>query len=366
MNVDVTDTSVRYVRLSITGNTGWPAGQLSELEVHGTSTPTPTPTTRRRPLRPPARTSPSAGPSSRRRPSGPTPRPTPSTGTSAPTGRAPAASTRATSPSRSRRPASCPRSWSSSTRTARGAPAPRPSRCRAATGTGAFTTLASSARLHLQPVHRQHRDHPGQRHRGRRPARRSPRNTGAPAGQVAEFQVIGAPAPNPDLTVTGGHRARPTPMETDAVTLTATVKNAGTAASAATPSTSTWAARRSAPPTVGALAAGATDDGHREHRRPRRRHATARAPRSTRPTPSSSRTRPTTPTRNPTRSSSARCASSDLVAASVSWSPSNPAAGDGRHLPGGRREPGHHRHGDRRARHHADRRLNERAPWSGR
>ena len=99
VNVDVTDTSVRYVRLSITGNTGWPAGQLSELEVHGTSDPDPHPdhpdTTT--PRRPPARTSPSAGPSSRRRPSGPTPRPTPSTGTSAPTGRAAAASTRATS-----------------------------------------------------------------------------------------------------------------------------------------------------------------------------------------------------------------------------------------------------------------------------
>ncbi len=26
-------------------------------------------------------------------------------------------------------------------------------------------------------------------------------NTGAPAGQVAEFQVMGVPAPNPDLTV---------------------------------------------------------------------------------------------------------------------------------------------------------------------
>src|SRR4051812_16366536 len=45
VNVDVTDTSVRYVRLSITANTGWPAGQLSELEVHGTTTPDPTPTT---------------------------------------------------------------------------------------------------------------------------------------------------------------------------------------------------------------------------------------------------------------------------------------------------------------------------------
>jgi hypothetical protein len=27
-------------------------------------------------------------------------------------------------------------------------------------------------------------------------------NSGAPGGQVAEFQIIGTPAPNPDLTVT--------------------------------------------------------------------------------------------------------------------------------------------------------------------
>jgi len=36
VDVDVADTSARYVRLTVTGNTGWPAGQLSELEVLGT------------------------------------------------------------------------------------------------------------------------------------------------------------------------------------------------------------------------------------------------------------------------------------------------------------------------------------------
>lgn len=40
-------------------------------------------------------------------------------------------------------------------------------------------------------------------------------NSGAAAGQLAEFQVIGTPAPNPDLTVTGmsvspARRSRPT------------------------------------------------------------------------------------------------------------------------------------------------------------
>src|SRR6478735_11244712 len=38
VNVDVTDSSVRYVRLQFAANSGWPAAQLSELEVLG-STP---------------------------------------------------------------------------------------------------------------------------------------------------------------------------------------------------------------------------------------------------------------------------------------------------------------------------------------
>ncbi|TQS28367.1 CARDB domain-containing protein [Microbispora sp. KK1-11] len=58
-------------------------------------------------------------------------------------------------------------------------------------------------------------------------------NTGAPGGQVAEFQVIGVPAPNPDLTVTNLSWTPASPTETDTITLSATVKNAGTAAAAA-------------------------------------------------------------------------------------------------------------------------------------
>lgn len=53
-------------------------------------------------------------------------------------------------------------------------------------------------------------------------------NTGAPAGQVAELQVIGTPAPNPDLTVTDVSWTPATPNEVTALTLRATVKNIGT------------------------------------------------------------------------------------------------------------------------------------------
>ncbi|RRJ66917.1 glycosyl hydrolase [Paenibacillus oralis] len=59
-------------------------------------------------------------------------------------------------------------------------------------------------------------------------------NSGAPGGQVAEFQVFGVPAANPDLTVTDLSWTPKNPGETDAVTLTATVKNIGTAPSPAT------------------------------------------------------------------------------------------------------------------------------------
>ncbi|GJF32511.1 hypothetical protein KNE206_52110 [Kitasatospora sp. NE20-6] len=59
-------------------------------------------------------------------------------------------------------------------------------------------------------------------------------NTGAPGAQVAEFQVIGSAAPNPDLTVTDLVWSPTAPTESDNVTVNATVRNAGTAASPAT------------------------------------------------------------------------------------------------------------------------------------
>ncbi|MFI6297172.1 CARDB domain-containing protein [Nonomuraea sp. NPDC050790] len=58
-------------------------------------------------------------------------------------------------------------------------------------------------------------------------------NSGAPGGQVAEFQVFGTPAPNPDLTVTELSWSPAAPTETQAITLSATVRNAGNAAAPA-------------------------------------------------------------------------------------------------------------------------------------
>lgn len=59
-------------------------------------------------------------------------------------------------------------------------------------------------------------------------------NTGAPGGQVAELLVLGTAAPNPDLTVSALSWTPASPSETDAITVRATVQNIGTAAAGAT------------------------------------------------------------------------------------------------------------------------------------
>ncbi|MGW5639250.1 CARDB domain-containing protein [Streptomyces sp. NPDC003832] len=83
-------------------------------------------------------------------------------------------------------------------------------------------------------------------------------NTGAPGGQVAEFQVVGTAAPNPDLTVTGLTWTPASPSEADAVTVEATVRNSGTAASAATTVDVSLEGTVAGTAQVGALAAGAS------------------------------------------------------------------------------------------------------------
>lgn len=83
-------------------------------------------------------------------------------------------------------------------------------------------------------------------------------NTGAPAYQVAEFQVIGVPAPNPDLTVSNVSWTPTSPVETDAITLRATVDNTGTAGSAATEVNFYLGTTKVGTANVGALAAGAS------------------------------------------------------------------------------------------------------------
>ncbi|NED84785.1 hypothetical protein G3I76_32410, partial [Streptomyces sp. SID11233] len=53
-------------------------------------------------------------------------------------------------------------------------------------------------------------------------------NSGAPGGQIAEIEVVGTAAPNPDLTLTDLSWTPAAPSEKDAVTVKATVRNAGT------------------------------------------------------------------------------------------------------------------------------------------
>ncbi|HET6710142.1 discoidin domain-containing protein [Amycolatopsis sp.] len=83
-------------------------------------------------------------------------------------------------------------------------------------------------------------------------------NSGAGGGQAAELQVLGVPAPNPDLTISGVSWSPQNPVETDAITASATVRNAGTAASGATNVNLYLGTAKVGTANVGALAAGAS------------------------------------------------------------------------------------------------------------
>ncbi|MGY5035199.1 discoidin domain-containing protein [Streptomyces sp. 900116325] len=83
-------------------------------------------------------------------------------------------------------------------------------------------------------------------------------NTGSGAGQVAEFQVLGAPAPNPDLQVTAIGGAPAAPVESDPVTLAATVRNSGAVAAPASKLEFRLGGSKVATVPVGALEAGSS------------------------------------------------------------------------------------------------------------
>ncbi|MEV1021334.1 CARDB domain-containing protein [Streptomyces sp. NPDC050264] len=83
-------------------------------------------------------------------------------------------------------------------------------------------------------------------------------NSGAGGGQVAEFEVVGTAAPAPDLTVTGLTWSPASPSEADAVTVEATVRNAGTAAAPASTVDVSLEGTVAGSAAVGALAAGAS------------------------------------------------------------------------------------------------------------
>ncbi|MFG1648946.1 discoidin domain-containing protein [Micromonospora sp. NPDC049275] len=152
-------------------------------------------------------------------------------------------------------------------------------------------------------------------------------NTGAPAGQVAEFQVIGTPAPNPDLTVTGMSVSPTAPVETSTITLSATVRNAGSAASGATNVNFYLGSTRVGTASVGGLAAGAS--------------TTVSASIGTRDAgsyPLSAKVDEANAVveqddtnnsySNPSPLVVSPVATSDLVASAVAWSPGNPSAGN--------------------------------------
>ena len=152
-------------------------------------------------------------------------------------------------------------------------------------------------------------------------------NTGAPSGQVAEFQVIGAAAPNPDLTVSGLSFSPASPVETDAVTLSATVRNAGTAAAPASSINFYLGTTRVGTAAVGALAAGAASTvtaaiGARDAGS---YPLGARVDEANTVVESNEANNSYT---HPTNLVVTPVSSADLVASAVTWSPGNPTAGN--------------------------------------
>lgn len=152
-------------------------------------------------------------------------------------------------------------------------------------------------------------------------------NTGATAGQVAEFQVIGAAAPNPDLEVTQLATSPASPVESDEITVSATVRNSGAAAAPAGKVALRLGDTKVATASVGALQAGAQstvsasigarDAGSYELSAVADEAGEIIEQNET----NNTYTRPEPLVVKPVQSS-------DLVAATVTTSPSSPAAGD--------------------------------------
>ncbi|MGW5283188.1 discoidin domain-containing protein [Streptomyces collinus] len=152
-------------------------------------------------------------------------------------------------------------------------------------------------------------------------------NSGAPGGQVAEFQVIGTPAANPDLKVTALTNSPAAPVESDAISLSATVTNSGSKAAKATDLNFTLGGTKAATADVPALAAGESKTvtasiGTRD---------AGSYPVGAEVDPSNKVIEQNEANNVFTRSDALvvkPVSSSDLLAAPVSWTPSSASAGD--------------------------------------
>ena len=253
VTIDVPDTSARYVRVTLTANTGWSAGQLSEFEVRGTAGTT-------------------------------TPPPNPPTGTNLALGKAiVGSSTEYLFVATNANDDKTDTYWE-------GANGQYPSSLTVSLGTNADLTgvvvklpPSSAWGTRTQTFEVQGRGQAGGSWSTLKPSAAytfNPAtgntvnvsftgtaaevrlvftgNSGSSNGQVSEFQVYGAPAANPDLTVTAVTATPGSPIETDTITLAATVKNAGTKPSAATTVNLTVDGSALASASVAGLAAGAT------------------------------------------------------------------------------------------------------------
>ncbi|MCM4080716.1 CARDB domain-containing protein [Paractinoplanes hotanensis] len=252
VTVDFTAATVRYVRVNITGNTGWPAGQLSELEVYGVAGTDPDPD----------------------------PDPDPPTGANLAAGKPMEASNNVFNfVAANANDNNLASYWESNgfpaTLTAKlGSDAnvtgvvvklnPDPAwgpRTQAiqvlgrAQGAAGFTSLKARADYAFGsgntvtiPVTGRVADLQLQVFS----------NTGAPGAQVAELQVLGSWAPASDLAVSGLTWTPTAPDESSTINVSATVRNSGTVASAATSVDVRLNGNVIGSANVGALAAGAS------------------------------------------------------------------------------------------------------------
>ncbi|GAA4686720.1 discoidin domain-containing protein [Promicromonospora umidemergens] len=251
VTIDVPDTEARYLRVAVTANSGWPAGQLSELEVRGTrAAPDPD---------------------------------EPVEGTDLAEGRTlEASSTQWTYVAANANDGDTSTYWEGASgqypstlgvalesaaelsgvvvklppATAWG-PRTQTFEVQGRTGAGdAWATLAPSAGHAFSPATGNSVTVPVTG-TAREVRLRFTGNTGSGNGQVAELQVFGIPGANPNLTVTGVTADPASPTESDDVTLSAVVKNIGTEASAATDVSFTVDGDEAATGEVRALEAGA-------------------------------------------------------------------------------------------------------------
>ncbi|MDX2593105.1 discoidin domain-containing protein [Streptomyces sp. WI03-4A] len=152
-------------------------------------------------------------------------------------------------------------------------------------------------------------------------------NSGAPGGQVAEFQVIGTPAANPDLKVTAITNSPADPVESDAISLSATVTNSGSKAAKATDLNFTLGGTKAGTADVPALAAGESKTVTASIGA----HDAGSYPVGAEVDPSNKVIEQNEANNVFTRSDALvvkPVASSDLLAAPVSWTPSSASAGD--------------------------------------